>query len=71
MSIVSKPSSGASTSVFYISAPRGPLDPYEGRLVPRRAFATLPEVINYYNAHFKLELTEKEIDDLAHYLKSL
>jgi uncharacterized protein (TIGR03067 family) len=34
-------------------------------------FATLPEVINHYNEDFKLALTEHEVDDLAHYLKSL
>jgi hypothetical protein len=34
-------------------------------------FATLAEVINHYNAHFKLELTENEIDDLAHCVRSL
>ncbi|HUE73368.1 MAG TPA: hypothetical protein VMP01_20995 [Pirellulaceae bacterium] len=34
-------------------------------------FATLPDVINHYNAHFKLKLTEKEVSDLAEYLKSL
>ena len=34
-------------------------------------FATLPEVINHYNAHFKLALSEHEVDDLVHYLKSL
>ena len=34
-------------------------------------FATLPEVIEHYNAHFKLELTEREINDLAEHLKSL
>ena len=34
-------------------------------------FATLPEVINHYNAQFKLALTEKETNDLAEYLKSL
>jgi hypothetical protein len=34
-------------------------------------FATLPDVINHYNAHFKLDLTEKEVSDLTEYLKSL
>jgi cytochrome c peroxidase len=34
-------------------------------------FATLPEVINHYNAQFKLNLTEKETNDLAEYLKSI
>jgi hypothetical protein len=34
-------------------------------------FVTLPEVINHYNAQFKLALTEKETNDLAEYLKSL
>jgi cytochrome c peroxidase len=34
-------------------------------------FATLPEVIEHYNAHFKLDLTENETNDLAEYLKSL
>jgi hypothetical protein len=34
-------------------------------------FATLPDVINHYNVHFKLGLTEGEVKDLAEYLKSL
>jgi hypothetical protein len=34
-------------------------------------FATLPDVINHYNAHFQLGLTEGEVRDLAEYLKSL
>ena len=34
-------------------------------------FATLPDVIDHYNAHFKLGLNENEIKDLAEYLKSL
>jgi len=34
-------------------------------------FATLRDVIGHYNAHFKLGLTEKEVVDLAEYLKSL
>jgi hypothetical protein len=34
-------------------------------------FATLPDVINHYNAHLKLDLTEKEVSDLTEYLKSL
>jgi hypothetical protein len=34
-------------------------------------FKTLPDVIDHYNAHFKLGLKEGEIRDLAEYLKSL
>ena len=34
-------------------------------------FATLQDVIDHYNAHFKLGLTENESKDLAEYLKSL
>jgi hypothetical protein len=34
-------------------------------------FATLKEVVEHYNAHFKLKLTEAEASDLAEYLKSL
>jgi hypothetical protein len=34
-------------------------------------FATIPEVINHYNTHFKLGLTQPEINDLAEYLKSI
>lgn len=34
-------------------------------------FATLADVIEHYNAHFKLDLSEKERKDLAEYLKSL
>jgi hypothetical protein len=34
-------------------------------------FATLPDVIDHYNAHFKLGLSAKESKDLAEYLKSL
>jgi hypothetical protein len=34
-------------------------------------FATIPDVINHYNNHMKLNLSSKEKDDLAEYLKSL
>jgi hypothetical protein len=34
-------------------------------------FATLVDVIDHYDAHFKLGLTENEIRDVAEYLKSL
>lgn len=34
-------------------------------------FATLPDVIDHYNDHFKLDLTENETLDLVEYLKSL
>ena len=34
-------------------------------------FATLHDVIKHYNAHFKLGLTDAEINDLVEYLKSL
>ncbi len=34
-------------------------------------FATLQDVIDHYNTHFKLGLSEKERKDLAEYLKSL
>jgi len=36
-----------------------------------RRFATLKDVVEHYNAHFKLKLTEAEASDLAEYLKSL
>lgn len=34
-------------------------------------FATLPEVINHYNTHFKLNLTPQEKSDLVEFLKSI
>jgi mono/diheme cytochrome c family protein len=34
-------------------------------------FATLGDVIDHYNAHFRLGLSERESEDLAEYLKSL
>jgi hypothetical protein len=34
-------------------------------------FATLKDVILHYKAHFKLELTDTEVNDLVEYLKSL
>src|SRR5829696_5939424 len=34
-------------------------------------FATLKDVVEHYNAHFKLKLTEAEASDLVEYLKSL
>jgi mono/diheme cytochrome c family protein len=34
-------------------------------------FADLQAVVRHYNSHFKLKLTEREIEDLAQYLKSL
>jgi hypothetical protein len=34
-------------------------------------FATLRDVIDHYNAHFNLRLTEGDMSDLAEYLKSL
>jgi cytochrome c peroxidase len=34
-------------------------------------FATLHDVIEHYNNHFKLELTEQEKKELIEYLKSL
>jgi mono/diheme cytochrome c family protein len=34
-------------------------------------FATLADVIDHYNAHFRLGLSERESEDLAEYLKSL
>lgn len=34
-------------------------------------FATIPDVINHYNSHMHLELTDSEKHDLAEYLKSL
>ena len=32
---------------------------------------TVQDVINHYNAHFKLELSKQEINDVTEYLKSL
>ena len=34
-------------------------------------FATLHDVLKHYNGHFKLDLTEREINDVIEYLKSL
>jgi cytochrome c peroxidase len=34
-------------------------------------FPTLPDVVNHYDAHFKLNLTNEEKRDLVEYLKSL
>lgn len=34
-------------------------------------FATLLDVINHYNAHFNLGLTDQEKQDLIEYLKSI
>jgi hypothetical protein len=34
-------------------------------------FATLSDVIDHYNAHFRMGLNEREINDLVEYLKSL
>ena len=34
-------------------------------------FATLKDVVDHYNAHFNLGLTEQEIHDLTEYMKSL
>jgi mono/diheme cytochrome c family protein len=34
-------------------------------------FATLPDVVNHYNTFFGLGLTDREINDLVEYLKSL
>lgn len=34
-------------------------------------FATLDDVLQHYNAHFKLELSQREVHDLNEYLKSL
>jgi cytochrome c peroxidase len=43
----------------------------EGGFYHDGRFATLQEVINHYNTFFSLGLTDREIDDLAEYLKSL
>jgi Cytochrome c len=34
-------------------------------------FATMKDVVNHYNGHLKLKLTEAEVNDLVEYLKSL
>jgi len=34
-------------------------------------FASLKDVVNHYNAHFNLKLTDAEVNDLVEYLKSL
>ena len=34
-------------------------------------FETLDDVVNHYNDHFKLNLSNAEMKDLVHYLKSL
>lgn len=43
----------------------------KGGFYPDGRFATIPDVINHYNAHFKLGLTLPETNDLAEYLKSI
>ena len=34
-------------------------------------FATLRDVVDHYNAHFRLQLSDAEAGDLVEYLKSL
>jgi hypothetical protein len=56
----------------YRTAPlRGLWAHMEGGFYHDGRFATLPDVINHYSGHFKLNLTEGEVKDLAEYLKSL
>ncbi len=43
----------------------------KGRFYHDGRFATLRDVINHYNTHFTLGLTDQEINDLIEYLKSL
>jgi hypothetical protein len=43
----------------------------KGRFYHDGRFATLLDVLNHYNIHFNLRLTEEEKRDLVEYLKSL
>ncbi len=43
----------------------------KGRYYHDGRFASLRDVINHYNTHFNLGLTDQEINDLIEYLKSL
>ena len=41
------------------------------RLLPRRRFATLLDLVKQYNKVFKLDFTPGEMNDLVEYQKSL
>ena len=43
----------------------------KGRFYHDGRFATLLDVVNHYNVHFNLRLTNREKFDLVEYLKSL
>jgi cytochrome c1 len=43
----------------------------KGRFYHDGRFQTLRDVVNHYNTHFNLGLTDQEIQDLIEYLKSL
>jgi len=43
----------------------------KGRFFHDGRFATLLDVVNHYNIHFNLQLTDNEKLDLVEYLKSL
>ena len=43
----------------------------EGGFYHDGRFATLNEVVEHYNGHFRLQLTDLEKRDLIEYLKSL
>lgn len=43
----------------------------KGRFFLDGRFATLLDVVNHYNIHFNLALTDQEKHDLVEYLKSL
>jgi hypothetical protein len=48
------------------------MDPaHKGRFYHDGRFQTLRDVVNHYNTHFNLGLTDQEIQDLIEYLKSL
>lgn len=56
----------------YRTAPLGGLWTHmEGGFYHDGRFATLQDVVEHYNSHFDLGLTQEEINDLIEYLKSL
>ena len=46
-------------------------DPRIAALAQPEGLSGNRDVVEHYNAHFKLQLTEAEINDLVEYLKSL
>jgi mono/diheme cytochrome c family protein len=61
-----------SPTLRYRTAPlRGLWTHMKGGFYHDGRFGTLADVINHYDAHFRLGLTAQEVTDLAEYLKSL